>query len=102
MVLKSRSLAMFCVGQSWSRPFSTRRSMVVFKHPTSPKRKSCQMVLPRVFRLEATCPCVLLVSPGKGVGVGNSRGGITRKDSLSLIGSKYVRLFMSHSPQLCL
>jgi hypothetical protein len=52
------------------------------------------MVLPRVFRLEATCPGVLLVSPGKGVGVGNSIVGITREGSLSLIGSKPVRLFM--------
>src|SRR5260370_9280619 len=102
MVLKSRSLAMFCPGQSQSRPFSTSRSMVVFKQPTSPNRTNCQIVLFRVFRLEATCPCVLLVSPAKGVGVGNSSVGITRKGSLSLIGSKHVRLFMSHSPQLCL
>src|SRR6266568_6111830 len=79
MVLKNRSLAMLCVGQSWSRPLSTSRSIVVFKQPTSPKRTSCQIVLFRVFRLEATCPCVLLVSLDKGGGVGNSRAGITKK-----------------------
>ena len=37
---------------------------------------------------------VLFASPGKGVGVGNSIVGITRNGSLSLIGSKPVRLFM--------
>ena len=89
---------MLRVGQSWSRQFSTSRSMVVFKQPTSQKRTNCQIVLFRVFRLEATCTFILLVSFGKGVGVGNSRVSITRKGSLSLIGSKSVRLFMIQSP----
>src|SRR5207247_3971100 len=79
MVLASNSLVMPCPGQSQSRPFSTSRSMVVFKQPTSSKRKSCQIVLFRVFRLEVTCTFVLLVSSSKGVGVGNSRVGITKK-----------------------
>src|SRR5260370_1701367 len=52
------------------------------------------MVLPRVFRLEGACTWVLFASPGKGVVASNSIVGITRKGSLSLIGSKPVRLFM--------
>src|SRR5260370_25320756 len=79
MVLASNSLVMPCPGQRQSMQFSTSRSMVVFKQPTRPKRKSCQIVLFRVFRLEVTCTFVLLVSSGKGVGVGNSRVGITKK-----------------------
>jgi len=53
--------------------------MAVFKQPTSPKRTNCQIVLFRVSRLEVACTFVLLVSPGKDVGVGNSIVGITRK-----------------------
>src|SRR6266849_3535515 len=90
MVLKSNSLAVPCAGQSQSRPLSTSRSMVVFTQPTSPKRTNCQIALPRVFRLEVAGTCVLFASPGKGVGVGKSIVGITRKGSLSLIGSKHV------------
>ena len=58
---------------------------MVFKQPTSPKRKSCQNVLFRIFRLEATCIFVLLVSRSFDVGVGNSKVGIKRKGFLSLI-----------------
>src|SRR6266487_1238220 len=103
MVLKNRSLAVPCAGQSQSRPLSTSRSMMVFTQPTNAKRTNCQMVLPRVFRVEATCTWVLFASRGFGVGVGNASSvGITLKGSLSLIGSKYVRLFISHSPPLFL
>src|SRR5215471_18213396 len=94
IVLTNNSLAMPCPGQSQSRQFSTSRSIVVFTQPTSPKRTNCQLVLPRVLRLEATCTCVMLVSPGKSVGVSDSSNGITRKGSLSLISSKHVRLFI--------
>jgi hypothetical protein len=66
--------------------------MVVFKQPTIPKRKSCQIVLFRIFRLEAPCIFVLLVSRSFGVGVGNSRVGITRKGSLSLINRNTSRV----------
>src|SRR5215470_3544505 len=91
-----------CPGQSQSRQFSTSRSIVVFTQPTSPNRTHCHIVLFRVIRLEATCPCVLLVTPGKGVGVGNASVGKTLKGSVALIGSKHVRLFMIPSPPLSL
>src|SRR5215471_7630765 len=85
MVLKSNSLAMFCPGQSQSRQFSTRRSMVVFKHPTSANRTNCQIVLFRIIRLEATCTFVLLVSPGICASFGNSRVGITKLSSIVML-----------------
>src|SRR5215469_16379358 len=85
MVLKSRSPILFWVGQSQSRPLSTSRSMAVFKQPTSPNRTNCQIVLFRMVRLEATCPCVWLVSLGAGASFGNVSVGITKLSSIVML-----------------